>query len=348
MNRRVLSVLALLLLGLMIGLIVSRFFVPDHFGLITMLLIFLGGLVLGALVFSAGIAWGTQRGALLNFANPSTGAPIAPQPLTWQAQIGTRRITVRVDPAWWERVRTQAHGPFWDAHWREIQVPRPSVVLLCVGLAVVAQILIFSDHLLSGLALYGVAGLGLVVWTVVQRVSLFQALDIAQVGRRAEILLLVVILLVAFGARLIQGGNYPVGIDGDELKWSAQPYFDSVVNESAGELSGQQQWTPTSMALDKISFDWFGVDFNSPRLMTELLSFLATVVFYFVARDMFNVPVALVATFAGGHIELHGRWVCDRFHRPPCAGRLRRRDAHLHLFACRSDLWHGTHHVWHG
>lgn len=295
MNRRTLSALALLSIGLMVGIIVGRFFIPDHYGLLTTLLVFLGGFAAGGL----GVyIWLARR------SSPEDEPQIAPS--EWRLHLGARTITVRLDAAWMDKFRARWLGrnstqpltlaTFWDARWAKVQVPGAIIIPAALGLGILAQILILGSMLTAGLTVYGLAGILLVVWMWRQRLSLFNLVSAARIGRRVEILLLLSILLVAFAARMIQVGAQPVGIDGDELKWTAQVYYDFISNEKTGDFSGQQKWTPVSFFIDKVAFDTFGVDFNSPRIMTALLSVLATLVFYFVARDMFNVSVALMST----------------------------------------------------
>lgn len=295
MNRRIIYAFALVAFGLLVGILIGRFLLPDRYGLVTMILLLAVGMVVGALGVQA---WHLRRG------EPIAPTEAAPQPLHFTL-LG-RGVTVRLDPEWLAKFRARWLGvetnrrygikSFWDAHWAEIEVPNAVVVVGVLLLGVVAQILILGSLLTAGLALYAVAGIILIVWLWRQRLSLFHLISAARIGRRVEFLLLILILLVAFATRMIEVGAQPVGIDGDELKWTAQIYYDFISNEKTGDFSGQQKWTPVSFFVDKVAFDTFGVDFNSPRIMTALLSVLATFVFYFVARDMFNVPVALVST----------------------------------------------------
>lgn len=295
MNRRILYTLVFLVFGLMLGIIIGRFFMPVQYGLVTMLLIFAGGLVAGGLGITA---WNARRIV--------TKGDTESVPFQWRIQFAGRTVTLRLDPEWSSKFRERWLGAlpnrsfgvqtFWDARWVPVEIPNPIVIVLALVLGIVAQVLILGSMLNVGLALYAVAGVILIVWLWRGRISLFNLVGAAQIGRRAELLLLVLILLVAFTTRMIEVGAQPVGIDGDELKWTAQIYYDFISNEKTGDFSGQQKWTPVSFFVDKVAFDTFGVDFNSPRIMTALLSVLATFVFYFVARDMFNVPVALVST----------------------------------------------------
>lgn len=290
MNRRVLYTLFVLLVGLMIGLIVSRLFVPDRYGVLTLVLFALGGALLGAL------------GMGLILAPRAAGQPGITPPPSWTVRVAGRRLTVRLEPAWWANLVAADQGPaggwrtLWDAHWNPVPASGGGLLLAALSLALLAQLLIVGRQLVPGLALYALVGLAVILWVWRRRLDLFAFLDGIHVGRRAELLLVTFVLLTAFGARLVQVGSMPVGIDGDELKWTAQAYFDLVAHQQAGDFAGQQRYTPVSFLADKLAFDIWGVDINSPRIMTALLSALATIVFYFLARDMFNVPVALVAT----------------------------------------------------
>lgn len=291
MNRRLVYTLALLSLGLMVGVVIGRFIVPERFGIVTTILLFSGGVAAGAIGLRA---WSVWRGTRLD--------KVDAQPFAFTFRLGARSVTVRWDETWWDAFEKRwfgardARGGWWDAHWADVETPNARVVVGALALAIVAQILILGSLLAAGLVLYAAAGIVLMVWLWRERISLFHLVSAARIGRRAEIVLLILILLVAFAARMIQAGEHPVGIDGDELKWTAQIYYDFIVQERTGDFSGQQKYTPTSFYLDKVAFDLFGVDFNSPRVFTALLSVVATFVFYFVVRDMFNVAIALMAT----------------------------------------------------
>lgn len=295
MNRRVLYALALLSLGLMVGLTIGRFFMPARDGIVTMLLLFIGGVCVGALGLRA---WSVWRG--------EQSAKTADKPRELGLRFGTRALTLRWDTLWWENFQARWFGiekndsrsarAFWDAHWADVQAPNAGMLLGAFLLVIVAQLLILGSQLTIGLVMYLLAGIAVLFWVWRQDISVFHLVSAARVGRRVEALCLIAILLIAFGARMIQVGEVPVAIDGDELKWTAQAYYDFVSQDKTGDFSGQIKWSPVSFYVDKLAFDWFGVDFNSPRVMTALLSVLATVVFYFVARDMFNVSIALIST----------------------------------------------------
>ncbi len=295
MNRRILYALALLLVGLIVGIVIGRFFMPDRYGLLTMILLVVGGVAMGALGLRA---WSVWRGTRLD--------SMKARAWQWRLPLGARAVTIRWDETWWgsfeskwlgaEQGRAGGIRALWDAHWAHVEIPNAFVVIGALAIAVVAQFLIVGSLLIPGLVLYSLAGIVLIVWMWRQRVSLFILVSAARIGRRAEFILLILILVVAFGARMINAGAQPVGIDGDELKWTAQAYYDFIAKEKTGDFSGQMTWTPVSFYVNKVAFDLFGVDFNSPRIMTALLSVLATLIFYFVVRDMFNTSVALIST----------------------------------------------------
>lgn len=304
-NHRVIPFLACLALGLMIGLIVSRIFMPERYGLITMLLLFLGGMVTGALLLGAGFQIGQARAQPTS--KESGGAMAQAQaPFRFAFALGERHISVRTDPEWGARFRSRWLGKdaageqgwqgLWDARWAQAQLPGARVVLVALALAILAQLLIIGQLIVPGLLVYAIAGVVLTVWVWRQKLSLEDVTRAAVIGRRAEVLFVVLIFLVALGARVWQAGTEPRGIDGDELKWTAQVYYDFIAMDKSGDFAGQQKYTPVSFIADKVAFDVWGVDFTSPRIMTAILSVLATLVFYFIARDMFNPFVALVAT----------------------------------------------------
>ncbi|MBI4673818.1 MAG: hypothetical protein HY741_19400 [Chloroflexi bacterium] len=103
MNRRLVFPIAMLSLGLMVGVLVGRWFMPDRYGLLTMVLLVLGGMVTGALVMHAASVARSNAPLAPALATSNVTAP--PQPLTWQLQLGGNRFVVRYDAGWWGRTR---------------------------------------------------------------------------------------------------------------------------------------------------------------------------------------------------------------------------------------------------
>ena len=158
--------------------------------------------------------------------------------------------------------------------------------------------------------------------------------------RRYEAPLVVLILGVGALARFYLLGAYPYGVEGDETKWtySVQQYM----------LAGERTAWPAYLffAYAPLSFfyyvpflRWLGAEPLTGRLISALLSTLALMAFYPLARRIGGVPVALLATALlavstgnvaaahYGHVEtqvlpwvvlaaLFAAWAVDRGHAP--------------------------------
>lgn len=141
MNRRLTTDLGLLLLGLLLGILIGRWFMPDRYGLLTMMLLVGGGIVAGALLMRAALSlrW-TRLSNAPRSVSPNPRAPAAPpegasaavpgSPASnygWQMHVGESRVALRYDGEWWNRTR---------AGWRAGATPRagqmPWLAIACL------------------------------------------------------------------------------------------------------------------------------------------------------------------------------------------------------------------------
>ena len=159
MNHRHLISVGLLALGLLLGILIGRWLMPDRYGLVTMILLVNGGIVVGALLMG-GWTWRAKQ-------NAPRAADAAAQ-TGWRITLGATRIAVRYDATWRQRARTN-----WRARFarRAGKVSWLAVGCLfgAVGLALYAQLAFTNDKTFSNGAyayLFAALGFGALVWAL--------------------------------------------------------------------------------------------------------------------------------------------------------------------------------------
>lgn len=166
-------------------------------------------------------------------------------------------------------------------------------VLVALGGAALGQGLLAAGATGPGAVAY--LGAVALAWWCARRAE--QALAPAPWWQRHEGPLVVLVLGVGALARFYLLGAYPYGVEGDETKWiySVQQYM----------LAGERTAWPAHLffAYAPLSFfyyvpflRWLGAEPFTGRLISALLSTLALVAFYPLARRVGGVPVALLAT----------------------------------------------------
>lgn len=115
MSRRLVFSLAFFSLGLLVGVLVSRYLMPDRYGLVTMALLMLGGLVTGILLARALPRFSGARGtpSLTADDNPVLGTTQPPSTASHtralRLKLGGSNLAVRYEPRWLE-LRREAVG----------------------------------------------------------------------------------------------------------------------------------------------------------------------------------------------------------------------------------------------
>jgi 4-amino-4-deoxy-L-arabinose transferase-like glycosyltransferase len=115
MERRIFFPLGFGALGMLLGILIGRWFMPDRYGLVTMVLLVFGGLVTGALLMGAVMGVRAARGAnpvrspssdaSADSAAESLAMNVSAPAGVWQMQIGESWLRVRYDSEWWTRTR---------------------------------------------------------------------------------------------------------------------------------------------------------------------------------------------------------------------------------------------------
>ncbi|MGH2592499.1 MAG: ArnT family glycosyltransferase, partial [Anaerolineae bacterium] len=170
-----------------------------------------------------------------------------------------------------------------------------SIALGCVLLALQAQVYVMRQQQNAGVALYLFAGAVFGVWLLANRKT--PNLETPPgLSRRAELILLTLVLAVTVFGRIYDLKRTPYGIDGDESKWTVEVV--SVMVDGRDELGSEyhRRYLPMSFWM-QAPFHWIvGPGLTSARLEVAIFSVIASFVFYRLVRELCDAPTALVAT----------------------------------------------------
>ncbi len=208
MNHRNFS-FGLLALGLLLGILIGRWFMPDRYGLVTMILLVGGGILVGAL-----LTWGfVSRRAAQNAPRAPMEAPgefaapvaVSAAPAVWRIELGATRIAVRYDAAWRQRARSE-----WGARFERRDGKLSWLAVAClfgaVGLALYGQFAFGSAKTFSNGAyayLFAALGFGALVWAFdADAPDSKRAPDAANDSPLSSRIRLAMILLASAGAAL--------------------------------------------------------------------------------------------------------------------------------------------------
>jgi hypothetical protein len=173
-------------------------------------------------------------------------------------------------------------------------------VLLCasMNLAIVGQWMLHDKaFLLSGKILYYFAIFGFGLWAWSARRRLGQDLEEKPFSRVAEVILILGLLLLTSFNRLYALRAVPYGIEGDEAKWTSEAVNLGMrgVPDSSGEY--HRDALPVSYYLQIPLHRLLGPSLYAARLTVVFLSIIGTLLFYWLLRQISNIPLAALSTY---------------------------------------------------
>ena len=171
------------------------------------------------------------------------------------------------------------------------------VLIAALGLAAAGQAAGHIREYTGAGALYAAAGCGFVIWAHCCRARLTLALKPLRLDRRAEVAALLLVMALTAGARFYELRSIPYGIEGDEAKWTAEVAGAMIDQRHVFAGDWHYGGVPGSFYMQAPFHRLFGPSLLSARIAVATYSVLATLVFYGLARAVFNAPVALLATF---------------------------------------------------
>jgi hypothetical protein len=175
------------------------------------------------------------------------------------------------------------------------------VVLLCasLNLAGVGQWLLNSRDLQeTGKFLYFVAIYGFSMWAWTAHKRLITDLERRPATRRTvEIWVILGLLLLTSFTRLYTLHTIPYGVEGDEAKWTYEAVNLGIrgIPDTSGEY--HRDALPVSYYFQIPLHRLLGASIFAARLTVVILSIIATLIFYWLVRQITAMPVAAIATY---------------------------------------------------
>ncbi|GAB4452539.1 MAG: hypothetical protein Kow00120_22650 [Anaerolineae bacterium] len=144
--------------------------------------------------------------------------------------------------------------------------------------------------------LYLVAALGFAGWVALSRETIAAGVTPLRAPRRLELAALALVMVLAFAARFYEFQRIPYGIEGDEAKWTAEVVGAMIDQRHVLASDWHYGGVPGSFYMQAPFHHLFKPTLLSARMAVAVYSLLATLLFYALARTLFNTPVALLAT----------------------------------------------------
>jgi 4-amino-4-deoxy-L-arabinose transferase-like glycosyltransferase len=172
---------------------------------------------------------------------------------------------------------------------------RPGGVVLALALAGLGQGLILGRQVPAGVLCY--LGAAAIAWWHARTTPAATLFVPDPRTVRYEMPLLILILAVAALTRFVLLGQYPYGIEYDEMRWTYSVVARTLAGERIDIADLYAAYAPLSFWYEALFHQVLGPGVLAARVMVALLSMAASVAFYFLARRIAGVTVALLATF---------------------------------------------------
>lgn len=179
---------------------------------------------------------------------------------------------------------------------RRQQALRTVTLLALPGLALEGQLFLLEGQLRHGAILYGLTLLGFIVWLLVYRpTSQERHASVPRIGR-GEAALLILVLALTIYARFYALPRIPYGIEGDEAKWTIEVV--SVMLDGRHTIQSDYHYStmPVSFYMQFPFHRLLGPSVLSARIAVATFSVLGSLAFYWMVRELFGPPAAVLAT----------------------------------------------------
>lgn len=178
------------------------------------------------------------------------------------------------------------------------QIPNPGLLTLSVLLAITAQIMIVVSNSLAGIILFLLSGSGLIVWIRVNPKWTNVFGNQWRISPRAEKLLIAVLLAITVFLRYYDLSNRVYGLVVDEIKWTVQSWYSTILMLDKGELLSHYLYLPVGFWMRSTFLRLFGLNFISARIGSATLNIISIVFLYLLVRRLTaSKPLALLSTF---------------------------------------------------
>lgn len=167
-----------------------------------------------------------------------------------------------------------------------------------LSLAILAQWTLAKDEIIAvGAILYIISILGLVYWAWLTRHRISTDLSIHPGKPAWEIIILLGLLALTAFARFYALESVPYGIEGDEAKWTSEAVNLGILGQPDTSGEYHRDALPVSFYLQTPFHRFFGPGLSSARLAVASLSILASLIFYWLLRQIAPTTFALISTY---------------------------------------------------
>ncbi|MFN8435637.1 MAG: glycosyltransferase family 39 protein [Anaerolineales bacterium] len=196
-----------------------------------------------------------------------------------------------------------------EFHLPSIQIPNPLLLIIAIGFAVYAQILVVNQQASMGVLLYIVSVMGLFFWIYQNpKWTIVFARQLQFSPKAGNILLLLMIAVIIY-TRFFDLNYRVYGLEADETKWTVQSWYSTVLYKDIGEFSSMHYKSlPVDFWVRSVFLRIFGMSFLSARIESAVLSIISVIFLYMLARLLTSSPpVAMMSAlfFGMSFIELN-------------------------------------------
>ncbi len=169
-------------------------------------------------------------------------------------------------------------------------------------LASMAQVAIHFEYLSVGALLYLISMVGMAMWASRNPAWKDAFSQQSRLPVRAEKILLAMLILVVLVTRFYDLGYRVYALESDESKWTAQSWYSVLLGEEYGEFHDKHYiYLPVDFWVRAVFLYLFGVHYASARFESALISIVAVIFLYLLARRLLENPlVALLSTLLYG------------------------------------------------
>lgn len=168
-----------------------------------------------------------------------------------------------------------------------------------MALAGSAQWMIADEKQLKiGVALYLFAGAGFLIWSLRNLEILNKDIDEPRsIPLHWEVTLVIAIVALASFGRLFALDKIPYGIEGDEAKWTAEVVSLGLRGDPDSNGLYHRDALPISFFMQTVFHRFMGPSLFAARFEVALFSIIATLIFYYLLRQITAMPLALLASW---------------------------------------------------
>jgi hypothetical protein len=173
-----------------------------------------------------------------------------------------------------------------------------SLLLSSLTLAMLAQWTLAKNEINEiGVVIYIISILGFAYWAWLAHRRLSLDLKTSSTKPAWEIPVILAILVLTSFARFYSLGAVPYGIEGDEAKWTSEAVNLSILGQPDTSGEYHRDALPVSFYLQTPFHRFFGASLLSARVTVAFLSVLASLIFYWLLRQIAPTPIAALGTY---------------------------------------------------